>query len=113
MSTTPNAELDNERASLWRVWRWWLPPALLSLVLALLYLDPFIGDWDALDYTVLSLRGQPSSMALGRSLFIFMNHALWRTAHALFHLQPEDAYLLFKGAVVTMSALAGVACWRL
>jgi hypothetical protein len=86
---------------------------LLSLLLALLYLDPFIGDWDALDYTILSLRGAPSSMALGRSLFIFMNHALWRMAHALFSLPAEDAYLLFKGAVVMMSALATVACWAL
>ena len=86
---------------------------MVSVVLALVYLDPFIGDWDALDYTILSLRGQPSSMALGRSLFIFTNHLLWRTAHALFHLRAEDAYLLFKGEVLLMSALACVACWRL
>jgi hypothetical protein len=95
------------------LWRWWLAPALVSLVLALLYLDPFIGDWDALDYTILSLRGAPSSMALGRSLFIFTNHGLWRAAQALFGLQAENAYLLFKGAVVLMSALATIACWTL
>jgi hypothetical protein len=98
---------------MWRTWRWWLAPALVSLVLALLYLDPFIGDWDALDYTILSLRGAPSSMALGRSLFIFTNHALWRAAQALFGLRAENAYLLFKGAVVLMSMLATVACWAL
>ena len=96
-----------------RAWRWWLAPALLSLVLALLYLDPFIGDWDALDYTILSLRGAPSSMALGRSLFIFTNHALWRAANLLFGLKAENAYLLFKGTVVLMSVLATIACWRL
>ena len=81
--------------------------------MALLYLDPFIGDWDALDYTILSLRGQPSSMALGRSAFIFMNHALWRAAHSLFQLNAADAYLIFKGAVVLMSAFGTLACWAL
>ena len=96
-----------------REWRWWLAPALLSLILALLYLDPFIGDWDALDYTILSVRGAPSSMALGRSLFIFTNYAIWRAGHALFGLQAEDAYLLFKGAVVMMSVAGSVACWAL
>jgi hypothetical protein len=116
-STKTTSSIEGERRgaaqSLWHAWRWWLPPALLSLVLALLYLDPFIGDWDALDYTVLSLRGRPSSMALGRSAFIFMNHALWLVAHAVFNLPAEKAYLLFKYAVVIMSALAAVACWAL
>ena len=96
-----------------REWRWWVGPALLSLVLAVIYLDPFVGDWDALDYSILALRGQPSSMALGRTLFIFTLHALWRAAHALFQLKAEDAYLLFKGAVVLTSALATVSCWAL
>ncbi len=94
-------------------WRWWLPLALLSLVLALVFVDPFAGDWDALDYTTLALKGQPSSMVLGRSLFIFANHALWLGAHALFDLKPEQAYLLFKYAVVAQSPLAIVACWEL
>jgi len=98
---------------LWRSWRWWTAPALVSLLLALLYLDPFIGDWDALDYTILSLRGAPSSMALGRSLFIFTNYALWRAAHALFRVQAEDAYLLFKGAVLLTSVAGSIACWAL
>ena len=105
--------LSDAAQSLWRAWAWWLIPSLISLLLALLYLDPFVGDWDALDYTILSLRGQPSSMALGRSLFIFTNHALWRAAHALFQLQATDAYLLFKAVMVLMSALATIACWRL
>ncbi len=94
-------------------WRWWLPLAVLSLVLALLFVDPFAGDWDALDYTTLALKGQPSSMVLGRSLFIFANHALWLGAHALFDLKAEQAYLLFKYAVVAQSPLAVVACWEL
>ena len=52
-------------------------------------------------------------MALGRSLFIFANHALWRAAHALFNLPASDAYLLFKYAVVLQSPLAVIACWTL
>jgi 4-amino-4-deoxy-L-arabinose transferase-like glycosyltransferase len=86
---------------------------VLSVVLALLFIDPFIGDWDAVDYTVLALRGHPSSMALGRSLFIFFNHFVWRAAHSLFQLPPEEAYLLFKYAVVIQTPLAVIACWRL
>jgi hypothetical protein len=94
-------------------WRWWLPPALLTLSLALIFIDPFAGDWDALDYTVLAVKGRPSSMLFGRLLFIFTNHALWRAAHALCGLQPEHAYLLFKYAVVAQSPLATIACWAL
>ena len=90
-----------------------MPPALLALVLILLFVDPFIGDWDALDYTILSLRGQPSSMALGRGLFIFSNHALYLVAHALFNTPPRDAYLIFKYAVVAQGPLAVIACWVL
>jgi hypothetical protein len=79
----------------WRAWRWWLPLALIALVLVLYFVDPFIGDWDGMDYTMLSLVGYPSSMALGRSLFIFTNHGLFVIARALFGLEPESAYLLF------------------
>jgi 4-amino-4-deoxy-L-arabinose transferase-like glycosyltransferase len=93
-------------------WPWWLPPALLSLALALYFVDPFIGDWDALDYTVLALNGKPSTLLLGRSLFIFYNRALWLTAHTLFNLPPEKAYLLFKYAVVAQSPLAVMVWWR-
>jgi hypothetical protein len=94
-------------------WRWWLLPALLSLALALYFLDPFIGDWDALDYTVLSIAGKPSTLLFGRMLFIFTNHAVWKVAHALFNLQPDKAYLLFKYAVVLESSLAVIVWWRL
>src|SRR5829696_4759156 len=99
--------------SFWRAWRWWLPPALIALLLVLYFVDPFIGDWDGLDYTMLSLTGYPSSMALGRNLFIFSNHALFVIARALFQIQPENAYLIFKYAVVAQAPLAVVACWIL
>src|SRR3954466_10279875 len=79
---------------------YWLPPALVALILTLVYLNPFIGDWDGLDYTIFSLHGRPSSMALGRSLFTLFNFGLFKLAHALFGVRPDQAYLLFKFAVV-------------
>jgi hypothetical protein len=94
-------------------WRWWLPPAAIALVFILVFVDPFIGDWDALEYTLSALHGTPSSMALGRGLFIFFNHALYVFAHAVFHLQPRQAYLLFKYVVVAQGPLAVIACWIL
>lgn len=100
-------------SSLLSAWRWWIIPAFLALILALVFRDPFIGDWDALDYTLISIKGHPSSMALGRSLFIFTNHAAWRVFHALFGLSTENAYLLFKYMVVAETPLAVIACWTL
>jgi hypothetical protein len=100
-------------STLLSAWRWWLAPAVLALVFILIFADPFIGDWDALEYTLSSIRGYPSSMALGRSLFIFFNHELYVIAHAVFHLQPQHAYLLFKYAVVTQGVLTVIACWIL
>jgi len=99
--------------SFWAAWSWWLPPALISAALTLYYADPFIGDWDGMDYTILSLAGYPSSMALGRNLFIFGNHALYQLFNALFNVPPENAYLIFKYAVVAQAPLAVVACWIL
>lgn len=52
-------------------------------------------------------------MALGRSLFIFFNHGLYVLAHAFFKIQPRDAYLIFKYAVVAQGPLAVIACWIL
>ncbi len=97
----------------WRAWRFWLTPALVSLILAVCFRDPFVGDWDAIDYTVLAVRGEPSSMAFGRSLFLYTNHALWLVAHALFHLHAENAYLLFKYTVIAETPFAVIACWLL
>ena len=94
-------------------WPWWLVPSAIALILVLYFVDPFIGDWDGMDYTMLSLAGYPSSMALGRNLFIFGNHALYETARWLFNVQPENAYLIFKYAVVAQVPLAVIACWVL
>src|SRR5712692_8991023 len=104
--------LPSEKSFL-RAYPFWLAPALVALVLTLIYLNPFIGDWDGLDYTVFSLRGEPSSMALGRSLFTLFNHGLYTLAHAIFGVRPEQAYLLFKYAVVAQTPLAVIVCWIL
>lgn len=66
-----------------------------------------------MDYTLLSLVGYPSSMALGRNLFIFGNHALFVIASSVFHLPAENAYLLFKYAVVAQAPFAVIASWTL
>jgi hypothetical protein len=107
------ADKAADALSFWRAWPWWSVPAVVGLVLVLLFVDPFIGDWDGMDYTILSLAGYPSSMALGRNLFIFGNHALYEIAHAVFKVQPEHAYLIFKYAVVAQAPLAVIACWSL
>ena len=107
------ANLTDPPHSFWRWWLWWFIPAVVGLVLVLIFVDPFIGDWDGIDYTILSLAGYPSSMAFGRNLFIFGNHALYEIAHAVFNVQPEHAYLIFKYAVVAQVPLAVIACWVL
>jgi len=96
-----------------RSFPYWLPPALIALILALVYLNPFIGDWDGLDYTVLSVHGEPSSMALGRSVFTLLNYALYAIAHNLFGVRPDQAYLIFKFVVVAQVPLAIIMCWML
>jgi hypothetical protein len=90
---------------------YWLAPALVALILTLVYLNPFIGDWDGLDYTIFSLHGRPSSMALGRSLFTLSNFILYKAGHVVLGLEPAHAYLLFKAAVVIQTPLAVIACW--
>ena len=62
---------------------------------------------------MLSLAGYPSSMAFGRNLFIFGNHFLYEIGHSLFGVQPENAYLIFKYAVVVQAVLGIIAVWLL
>jgi hypothetical protein len=112
--TSPNqAHAALASTSLLAQWRWWIIPALIALALSLIFTDPFIGDWDALDYTLISIDGRPSSMALGRTLFIFANHGAWRAFHTFFGLSTENAYLLFKYMIVVETPLAIIACWTL
>jgi hypothetical protein len=103
--------VPSSRRTLRHEYQFWLPPALVALVLTLVYLNPFIGDWDALDYTIFSLHARPSSMALGRSLFTLFNFVLYQVAHLVAGVRPEHAYLLFKFTVVIETPLAVIACW--
>ncbi len=105
--------LVDQQFTFWQAWVWWFIPALIALALVLWFVDPFIGDWDGLDYTMLSVAGYPSSMALGRNLFIFQNYFLYRAANSLFNIQADQAYLIFKYAVVAQAPLAVIACWAL
>lgn len=112
-STNDSSNTDRSALSTRAAWRWWLPPTLSALLFTIYFIDPFAGDWDALDYTIHAVRGEPSSMLFGRMLFIFANHAAYRAAHALFGLQSDQAYLLFKYLVVVQTPFAVVACWTL
>src|ERR1044071_9024802 len=117
-TNTPEARFDSTEAELcsksfWSLWHWWLVPAVISLCLVVYFVDPFIGDWDGMDYTMLSLAGYPSSMALGRNLFIFGNHTLFVIARSLFGLSPENAYVIFKYTVVAQAPLAVISSWIL
>ncbi len=38
---------------------------------------------------------------------------LYQVAHQLFNVQPDQAYLIFKYAVVAQAPLAVIACWVL
>ena len=102
-----------QHLNFWQLWVWWLIPAAIALTLVVWFVDPFIGDWDGLDYTMLSVAGYPSSMALGRNLFIFQNHFLYRAGNFLFNVRPDQAYLIFKYSVVAQAPLAVIACWAL
>lgn len=112
-TTGDPADAQLDARGFWPLWRWWLAPAFVALVLILLYVDPFIGDWDGLEYTVQAVRGEPSSMLLGRIFFLYFLNGLWRIAHFLFQLPPEKAYLLFKYVVVAQGPLAVIAGWKL
>lgn len=105
--------LGQRTGSTFSAWRWWLPPAVVSLVLILAFVDPFIGDWDAVEYTLSAINGYPSSMALGRILFIFYNHTLYVGAHSLFGVSAQHAYLIFKYVVVMQGPMAVIAGWVL
>jgi hypothetical protein len=113
VASTHNDDDSSTTLSTRQAWRWWLPPVAFALLFTVYFIDPFAGDWDALDYTVHAVRGEPSSMLFGRMLFIFTNHAAYRVAHALFGLPSDQAYLLFKYMVVVQTPFAVVACWTL
>jgi hypothetical protein len=69
--------------------------------------DPFISDWDGFDYTVHAVQHQPSTLGLGRALFLGYNSGLWEMAHHWLGLAPEKAYLALRYGVIAQAG-AGV-----
>src|SRR3979490_1165119 len=96
-----------------RAYHFWLAPALVALALTLIYLNPFIGDWDGLDYTVFSLPPQAPSIPWRRSLFTLFNHGRFKVAPAFFGVQPEDAYLILRRRMRGPIPEAVIVCWIL
>jgi hypothetical protein len=73
----------------------WIPLLLVSWRLAWKFQDPFISDWDGFDYTVYAVHNSPSPLGLGRALFLFYNHALWKISHSLFGIPVEQPISFF------------------
>jgi hypothetical protein len=69
--------------------------------------DPFISDWDGFDYTVHVVQHKPSTLGLGRALFLGYNSGLWELAHTWAGLSPEKAYLALRYGVIAQAG-AGV-----
>ena len=86
---------------------------LISWWLAWKYQDAFISDWDGFDYTAYTVLGWPSSLGMGRALFLGYNHLLWKFAHYCFGTPPEEAYLPLRYGVILQSGPAIVGIYAL
>ncbi len=75
--------------------------------------DPFISDWDGFDYTILAVQHEPSTLGLGRALFLGYNSALWELAHTWAGLPPEKAYLALRYGVIAQAGAAVVGVYAL
>jgi hypothetical protein len=91
----------------------WLPLLFLSWSLAWKFQDQFISDWDGFDYTSYAVQGLPTSLGLGRALFLGYNHLLWRIANEWFNMPAEQAYLVLRYAVIAQSGPATVGIYAL
>lgn len=91
----------------------WMPLLFLSWALAWIFQDRFISDWDGYDYTSYAINGWPTSLGLGRALFLGYNHLLWRIAQSWFDLPVERAYLILRYAVIAQSGPATVGIYAL
>jgi dolichyl-phosphate-mannose-protein mannosyltransferase len=75
--------------------------------------DPFICDWDGFDYTVHAVQHEPSTLGLGRALFLGYNSALWEMAHTWAGLPPEKAYLALRYGVIAQAGACVVGVYAL
>jgi len=110
------ASLPNraEHAHDWKSdYRQWLPLLLLAWASALLLRDRFISDWDAFDYTAYAVRNVPTSLGLGRALFLGYNHALWELMHHWFGMPAEQSHLILTYGAIVQSGPAVVGLYAL
>jgi hypothetical protein len=75
--------------------------------------DPFISDWDGFDYTVHAVQHKPSTLGLGRALFLGYNSGLWELAHTWAGLSPEKAYLALRYGVIAQAGAGVVGVYAL
>ena len=75
--------------------------------------DPFISDWDGFDYTVHAVQHEPSTLGLGRALFIGYSSVLWEMAHTWAGLPPEKAYLALRYGVIAQAGVCVVGVYFL
>lgn len=94
-------------------YRQWLPLLLLAWALALLMRDRFISDWDAFDYAAYAVRNVPSSLGLGRALFLGYNHLLWELLHRWFGMPAEQSHLILTYGAIVQSGPAVVGLYAL
>jgi hypothetical protein len=91
----------------------WVPLLLASWAFAYGFQDSFVSDWDGFDYAAYAVRNVPSSMGLGRALFLGYNHLLWEMAHNWLDVPPERAYLVLRYGVIAQSGPAIVGIYAL
>jgi len=75
--------------------------------------DPFISDWDGFDYTVHAVQHEPSTLGLGRALFLAYNSVLWEMAHTWAGLPSEKAYLALRYGVIAQAGACVVGVYAL
>ncbi|HEV2667846.1 MAG TPA: glycosyltransferase family 39 protein [Blastocatellia bacterium] len=75
--------------------------------------DPFISDWDGFDYTVHAVQHEPSTLGLGRALFLGYSSVLWKMAHTWAGLPPEKAYLAIRYGVIAQAGVVVIGVYAL
>ncbi len=75
-------------------------------ILAFLFRNPFMGQWDSFDYVTKTLRHQVSDLAFGRPLFLGINRVMWEGANRV-------GVSVFHAYRVAQTVVGGFAIWGL
>ncbi|MBZ5553532.1 MAG: glycosyltransferase family 39 protein [Acidobacteriia bacterium] len=78
-------------------------------VLAFMFRNPFMGQWDSFDYMTKALQHQVSDLAFGRPLFLGLIRAAWEAMHFM-GVSVEHAFWIGQG-VVWLFAIGGLVCF--